>query len=73
MSEQIDIHKSFQLYSDLDKPTDKMIREFRYFFPLLIGPSRNAAMGHLGEGTQSCPFTITANGHGRLPSHMCIT
>ena len=34
--------------------------------PLLIGPSKNAIMYHLGEGTRPCPFAVIANGQGQV-------
>ena len=45
---------------------NKMPLAVNNVIPLRIGPSKNAIMYHLGEGTRPCPFSIIANGHGRV-------
>ena len=34
--------------------------------PVLIVPSKNPTMYHLGGGTRTCPLAVTTNGHGRV-------
>ena len=38
-----------------------------------IGPPKTAIIYHLGEGTRPCPFTIMANGHGRITEPVTVS